>query len=103
MDMEKMKSVLESSGLPVAYLSFPEEDAPPLPFVCYYSTDTNPLFADASTFYATTAVIVELYTQFKSPDVEKNLESVLSSYHWKKSETYIDTERCYMITYDIEV
>ena len=46
---------------------------------------------------------VELYTQFKSPDVEKKLESVLSSYHWKKSETYIDTERCYMITYDIEV
>lgn len=98
-----MKSVLESSGLPVAYLSFPEGDSPPLPFVCYYSTDVNPLFADASTFYATTDVTVELYTQFKSPDVEKKLESVLSSCHWKKSETYIDTERCYMITYDIEV
>lgn len=103
MELEKLINILESTGLPVAYLAFPEGEAPPLPFLCYLCTDDNPLFADGITYFTSTNVTVELYTQFKSPSVEQLVEAALQDYHWKKDETYIDSERCYMITYDIEV
>lgn len=101
--MEELVKALESTGLPVARLAFPEGEAPPLPYLCYLCTDDNPLFADGITYFTSSNVTVELYTQFKSPAVEQQVEAALQAYHWKKDETYIDSERCYMITYDIEV
>lgn len=103
MKLEKLVAVLEATGIPVAYRSFPEDKAPPLPFICYLCTDDVGLFADGHTFYTYTNVRVELYTAYKDLIAERKVESALTDYHWKKEETYIDTERCYLIIYEIEV
>ena len=101
--MEELVNSLKDTGIPVTYLSFPEKKAPPLPFLCYYCTDYNNLFADGTVYFSSANVTVELYTLLKSPETEKTVEAALAEYHWKKNETYINTERCYMITYEIEV
>lgn len=103
MPLEYLNAQLETSSLPVAYRAFPEGEAPPLPFICYLCAGDDPLFADGSTYYDYDHVRVELYTACKDLVAEKRVESALADYHWKKDETYIDTERCYLIVYEIEV
>ena len=103
MTLESLKEKLVSTGLPVAYRAFPEEDAPDLPFICYLCTDDYPLFADGAVYYDYDNVRVELYTAYKDPKTEALVEAALADYHRKRDETYIDTERCYLIIYEIEV
>lgn len=103
MSLTILTNKLKSTGLPVVYRAWPEGEAPGLPFICYYCEEDNPLFADASVFYASTNVRVELYTENKDFEKEALLESALRDYPWQKTEIYISTEKCYMILYEIEV
>ena len=103
MELEKLKNILESTGLPVAYWAFPEREAPPLPYVCYLVTGSNPLFADGTTYFSSDTVQIELYTEVKDPASEKLVETAMSSFHPKKYQEYLSTEQCWMTTYEIEV
>lgn len=103
MTLPELNTKLQATGYPVAYRAWPVDCAPPLPFICYLCTDDDPLFADGMTYYSLSNVRVELYTQLKDLNAEAAVEAALSGLHWKKSETYIDTERCYLILYEIEV
>ena len=101
--LNDLTTKLKSTGLPVTYRAWPEGEAPGLPFICWYCEDDNPLFADASVFFSSTNVRVELYAKEKDLAREKLVETALVGYHWQKSEIYISTEKCYMILYEIEV
>lgn len=107
MTLEELNQRLQSTGLPVTYRAWPDDpESPPPPeppFICYLCEDDDPLFADGTTYYFYSNVRVELYTKYKSPELETKVESALAGFHWKKSETYISTERCYLIIYEIEV
>ena len=95
--------MLESTGLPVAYREWPEKEAPELPHICYLAVDANPTFADGRVYYSFDDVRVELYIKLRDPVVEGKVEAALADFHWKKNATYLDTEKCWMVTYDIEV
>lgn len=103
MTLPQLKTLLETTALPVTYRAWPEKAAPPLPFLCYLCTGFDSLHADGLVYHLVTHVQVELYTRLKDPEAEAKVEAALSGFHWKKEETYIDTERCYMILYEIEV
>ena len=103
MTLPELKNKLTVTGFPVTYRAWPEGEAPPLPFICYLCTDDDSLFADGVVYYSFSNVRVELYTQYKDPEAEEKVEAALRGFHWKKSETYIASERCYMILYEIEV
>ena len=106
MDLEQLKTILESTGLPVTYRAWPEDPddpPPPLPWICYIVDETNSLFADGKVYYSYDDVAVELYTRFKEPETEKLVEAALTDFHWKKSQEYLSTERCYITIYEIEV
>lgn len=103
MTLKSLKSLLESTGLPVTYREWPESAAPPLPFICYLVDYSNNFSADGTVYYPINHVQVELYTKLKEPEVEGRVEQSLSSLFWEKTETYIDTEKCYQILYEIEV
>lgn len=94
---------LETTGLPVTYRAWPAKEAPELPWIAYRSRGTNTLPADGGVYHTWDDVRVELYTTMKDPATEAKVEKALEGIHWEKTETYIDTERCYMITYEIEV
>lgn len=95
--------MLQASSLPVAYRAFPEDEAPPLPYICYLTTGNNNFAADGKVYYGAIHIQVELYTKFKQPEVEEKVEEALSSLYWEKSEEYIDSEKCYQILYELEV
>ena len=103
MTLPELKTMLESTGLPVAYRAWPEGCAPALPFICYFSTGSSNLPADSGVFYSYDNVRVELYTQHKDLNAEAVVETALSGFHWENTEIYISAERCYMILYEIEV
>lgn len=103
MTLAGLAMVLESTGLPVTYRAWPPEEAPGLPYICYLTEGGNPLFADGQVYYHYDDVRVELYLTLREPGVEHTVEAALAGFHWKKNVIYLDTERCYLITYDIEV
>nr|DAE51435.1 MAG TPA: tail completion protein [Caudoviricetes sp.] len=95
--------MLESTGLPVAYRAWPENEAPPLPFICYLVSYSNNFSADGIVYYPINHIQIELYTKLKDTVIENRVETTLSSFSFKKIEKYIDTEQCYQIIYEFEV
>ena len=87
----------------VAMNSFPEGEAPELPWIVYRQISANRFLADNRVYYNSPVFVIELYTEVKSQDTEKALESALASAEliWTKDEEYLDSERCYMITYAV--
>lgn len=103
MRLEELKILLETTGLPVTYRAWPENDAPPMPYICYLVTYSNNFGADNRVYHKIDHIQVELYTKLKDPEAEDRVENALSSLYWDKTEEYIDSERCYQILYEIEV
>lgn len=103
MTLEELANLLASTGLPVTYLAWPEGSAPPLPFLCYLVVSSNNFVADGQVYLSVQRVHVELYTKVKDLDAESKVEDALREIPWQKSETYLNTEKCYQILYEIEV
>lgn len=103
MTLDKLKKLLETTGLPVVYHSWPKNAAPALPYLCYLVAYSNNFGADDQVYYPVDHIQVELYTKQKEPKTEDKVEHAMSSLFWEKTETYIDSERCYQILYEIEV
>lgn len=103
MTLEDVSILLKVTGLPFTYLAWPEGKAPPLPFICYLSSGANNFVADGHVYFSANRIRVELYTRLKSPETEAVVEAALADIPWTKDETYIDSEKCYRILYEIEV
>ena len=101
--LENVVERLKETGLPVAYIFFPEKEAPPLPYICYLTQGNNNFPADGHVYFSARRIQIELYTGYKQPDIEDKVEAALSPYFWEKSEEYIDSEQCYQILYELEV
>ncbi len=102
MTLVEIKSILESSGLPVTYYAWPEKEAPPLPYICYRVSYKN-MAADGKVYHQVKHIVAELYTRNKDELCEKKMEDVIKDYFWTKDEDYIESEKCFMITYEVEV
>ena len=96
-DEEKtLNSLLNTLGVPVAYMLFREPK--PLPFIIYRGAGTFNLEADNVVFYSRKKYAIELYYE------GKNAELLLTEngYRWTKEEdVYIESERMYMTVYNI--
>lgn len=103
MTLQDIKTLLESTGLPVTYRAWPNQQTPTLPWICYLVTGSNNFYADGKIYLAVSVISVELYTALISPTLEQQLEQALQGFCWQKTTTYIDAEKVYQITYEIEV
>lgn len=103
MTLEEFGEVLKSTGLPVTYRAWPEKGAPELPNLCYLTTGTGTLPADGGVYVHWDNVRVELYTAMKDPAAESKVEAALAGYTWTKDTIYIESERCYMTVYEVDV
>lgn len=99
-----LQSIPEFSGK-VAYNEFPDGEAPEMPYIVYLEAGGNNFYADNTLVFRQTTVEIELYTALKDPPLEKALEYALSAAEliWTKDEDYLDSERCYMITYTVAI
>lgn len=105
MTFEEIEAMINSVGLPVAYYSFPEKEAPVLPYIVYYYPSTNNFAADDSVYGRINALNIELYTKDKDFELEETVEAVLDGHQmvWNKNESYLDSEHMYEVLYEMEI
>lgn len=72
MRLEEFCDILKTTGLPVAYRAFPEEEAPKLPYICYQNPENNNFAADGIVFFLAREIQVELYTKNKEDDLSES-------------------------------
>ena len=101
MTQKELAQRLVATGLPVAYRAFRTRQAPP--FICYLYVYDSQFFADNEMYYSTGHYQVEFYPSTKDLAAEAKVEAALDGLCWEKSEEYIDAEKIYQLTYEIEV
>lgn len=100
MTLAELVAILRSTGYPVAYSHFVDEQKPPY---ITYTTPFSPNFmADNKAYHKINEVDIELYTATKDLQVEENLESVLDDNEipYVGSGTYIESENIYQKIYE---
>lgn len=97
--------MVASIGLPYAYNEFPDGTAQSPPFICFLYDTSNDFAADNTNYVKVRPLVIELYTDNKSFSLEQTVESVLEAngLFYTRNETYIASERMFLVTYTMEV
>lgn len=105
MTLEELKTVLAGTNLPVAYLAFPADDPPNMPFLVYEETGSDNFGADNIVYTSAMMIQVTLFTIKKSRSTEILVENALTNagIYWERTSSYEDDEHCYMTIYDLEI
>lgn len=100
--MQELKAMLEQLQIPVAYSHFNTEQTPP--FVVFLRQSTSNFGADDKVYKKINNYLVELYTEYKDPAIEEQLEDIFDAndvFYNVTSEDYIDSEQMYEIIYEV--
>lgn len=107
MTLEELYTVLNATEIPVTYHSWSDADSerPALPFMTYQVAYSNNFMADDKVYLAVQHIDIALYTAAKSPATESTVETALDAagLPWNKTETYLDSEKCFQVIYEVEV
>lgn len=103
MSLDELHGILKSTGIPVAYNYFPDENPQIPPYICYRVLNDNNFVADGQVYLKGDMVQIELYTDIKNEEIEHLLESALSFCVWTKEEEFIQKEKIYQVVYEIGV
>lgn len=105
MTFQEVKNMVESIGLPYAYFQFPEGTGQAPPFICFFYTNSDDLFADNSNYQDIRRLNIELYTSTKDFALEKTIEDTLklNGFSYYREENFIETEKIWQIAYEMEV
>lgn len=87
----------------VVYYEWPINEAPPLPFVCYYSPNEQAFAADNINYFSAPHIIVELYTKVRDLATEALFEDAFraAGLYFTKETEYLDDERCQMTVFNL--
>lgn len=105
MTQAELFAALKSTGLPVTYNHWGDDDVPTLPYLAYRRSDSDDLMADNHNFKAVTGFDVELYTEKINLATEAKIENMFKEHRipYDKTELWIDSEELYMILYEITI
>ena len=105
MTHEEVKALVEEMGLPYAYDHFAEGESPDPPFICFLYPKAENFSADNLVYHHFNRLDIEVYTDLKNPELEKQVEEVLRSYglFYHKSEVWIEEEKLYEVLYELTV
>ena len=105
MTLQEVNNMVESIGLPYAYFQFPEGTGQAPPFICFFYTNSDDLFADNSNYQDIRRLNIELYTSTKDFTLEKTIEDTLklNGFSYYREENFIETEKIWQIAYEMEV
>lgn len=104
MNQAELYSLLESTGIPVTYHSWPTGEAPPLPWLCYLFDTSRDVHADNKNYVSVPQWDVELYFSKKDPHLERKVEVVFDKAEitYSKYETQAIDTNLHMITYTFQ-
>lgn len=105
MTIKEVAQMIDETGLPNAYHHFSKKTAKEPPFICFYYPGDNDFKADNINYGRINLLTIELYTDNKDFELEKNVEAVLMQHDmvFAKSEAFISSQKMYMTTYEMEV
>lgn len=105
MTYTEVATMVKSIGLPFAYYQFPEGTGQAPPFVVYFYSESNDVFADGTNYQKKPVLNIELYTSEKDFETEAVVEKILNDngLTYYREENYIDSEKLYQIAYEMEV
>ena len=101
---KKLVQALKSLQFPVAYYTFPENDAPKLPYIVYWQESDNTLFCDNAAYGYSGNYTLELYYDRKNPELENRIKKEVSDNGFiisRGADVYIPTEKMFMLTFDV--
>lgn len=105
MTIEQINAMVEEIGLPFAYYEFPEDTAQVPPFVVWFLSRDDDLYADNINYCDIEQLNIELYTSEKDFELEAQVEAVLKnhdiSYH--KESSWIGSEKIWQTSFESEV
>ena len=101
----EVASMVESIGLPYAYYQFDENTAQAPPFVVFFYTDSNDVYADQKNYQKIDGLSIEFYSAEKDFDTEETIETILNEagLTYYKEQNYIDSEKIWQTAYDMEI
>lgn len=102
---DELTTMLKEMNIPFAYDHFAEGEAIEPPFICYLTSGSDNFSADGGVYFKFNEVHIELYSDTKQPELEKQVEDILDKHNvfYNKTETYIDTEKLYEVLYIFEL
>ena len=105
MTYEQINEMMQEMELPFAYQHYAEGESPAPPFLLFLSPGENTFSADNSMYFSFKMLDIELYTDVKNPELEKQVEQVLKCHkiYYTKSEIWIESEKLYEVLYETEV
>lgn len=119
MTLEKVYTMLQTTGLPVVFYEYKEPTGgvdkpepvenydiiPDPPYIVYLISDQNDIYADNVVVFSNPTIRVELYTEVKDPDSEKIVEDMFLNNRitYEKSEVAVDDEGLYMAAYEFDI
>lgn len=105
MTYREVKTMVQSIGLPFAYYQFTADTAVAPPFICFYFDESDDEPADNMNWAKIRTLYIELYTDEKDFELESTVETVLANndQFFTRSETYLDSERMMMVSYEMQV
>ena len=105
MTRTEVATMIKSFGLPFSYYQFPQGTSVKPPFVCFFYTGSNDLYADVTNYQKIEGLSIELYSADKRFDLEETIESSLNEcgLTYYKEENFIDSEKLFMTSYDMEI
>lgn len=103
--MDKLLEIMAEIGIPSAYDHFSEGESPSPPFITYLLPGSDNFPADGRVYFRITEVHIELYTDEKNPEVERQVEAVMDAHgiFYDKTEVWIDSEKLYEVLYSFEM
>lgn len=106
MDPKSMKDLLERvNGFTgkVTWFQWPINEAPALPFVCYFTTSDDNFAADNINYYKRPVYAVELYNKTRDFVLEGLFEQAFADagLYFSKEAEYLEDENCWVTVFTI--
>ena len=103
--MDKLLQIISEIDIPSAYDHFAEGESPDPPFLCYLLPGADNFAADGKAYFKVDQVHLELYTDIKDPETEKQVEAGLDEHgiFYDRTEVWIESEKLYEVLYYFEM
>ena len=105
MTYNEIMTMMQETGLPYAYDHFAEGESPEPPFAVFLFPTSNNFGADNRVWQKINRLRIEVYTDYKQPNIENQIETVLDQHglYYDKTEVWIQSENLYEVAYEMEV
>lgn len=105
MTREEVALMIEEIGLPCAYYQFPEDTGQAPPYVVFFYSNTDDLYADNENYTRIEVLNIEFYSDVRDFETEARIEQILKNHGFSfyVESSYIDSEKMQQTAYEMEV